>query len=103
MENGNVYVEIRKGMYGLPQTGKIANNQLVKHLKQYGYRPTKHTPGLWKHKTRDITFCLVVDNFGVKYTSKKDVKHLIDALQKLYTITVDHKGKIFCGITLKWD
>eukprot|EP00957_Ditylum_brightwellii_P178248 13576607-Ditylum_brightwellii.AAC.1 len=103
VENGNVYVDICKGMYGLPQAGKIANDQLVKHLKQYGYSPTKHTPGLWKHKTRDITICLVVDNFGIKYTNEKDGKHLIDVVQTLYTITVDCKGKIFCSITLKWD
>ena len=28
MHNGHVYVEIWQGMYGLPQAGKLANDQL---------------------------------------------------------------------------
>jgi hypothetical protein len=29
IHHNHVYVEIRKGMYGLPQAGRIANDQLV--------------------------------------------------------------------------
>ena len=29
VHNGFVYVEIRKGMYGLPQAGRLANDKLV--------------------------------------------------------------------------
>ena len=47
--NGKVYVEIRKGMYGLPQAGILANKLLQKNLAQFGYLPCKLTPGLWKH------------------------------------------------------
>ena len=32
VHNGHVHVEIWKGMYGLPQSGKIANDCLKKHL-----------------------------------------------------------------------
>ena len=32
VHNGYVYVEIRKGMYGLPQAGKLANDRLQKLL-----------------------------------------------------------------------
>eukprot|EP00957_Ditylum_brightwellii_P038085 2880364-Ditylum_brightwellii.AAC.1 len=90
-------------MYGLPQAGKIANDQLIKHLAKFGYSPEQHTPGLWKHKDRDITFCLVADNFGIKYTNENDLQHLIRALQQLYTITIDCDGNLFCDITLQWD
>jgi hypothetical protein len=30
--NGNAYDEISKGMYGLPQAGKLANDDLIIHL-----------------------------------------------------------------------
>jgi hypothetical protein len=30
--NGYAYVEICKGMYGLKQAGKLANDQLITHL-----------------------------------------------------------------------
>ena len=44
--NGWVYIEIRKGMPGLKQAGKIAHNRLKTHLEKYGYRPCRHTPAL---------------------------------------------------------
>jgi hypothetical protein len=34
--DNNVYVEIRRGMYGLPQASKIANNRLTAFLAPYG-------------------------------------------------------------------
>jgi hypothetical protein len=44
-----VYNEIRKGMYGLPQAGIIANQLLKKRLSKKGYYQCQHTPGLWRH------------------------------------------------------
>jgi hypothetical protein len=37
--NGWVYMEIRKGMYGLKQAGLLANQLLQKRLKPFGYYP----------------------------------------------------------------
>ena len=37
--NESIYIEIQKGMYGLPQAGKIAYDRLRKHLLQHGYSP----------------------------------------------------------------
>ena len=34
---GFVYMEIQKGMYGLPQAGKIANDNLKVHMAKFGY------------------------------------------------------------------
>ena len=67
LENdGKVYIEIQKGMYGLPQAGILANNLLIERLDAFGYYPVEFTPGLWRHKWRPIVFSLVVDDFGVK-------------------------------------
>jgi hypothetical protein len=41
-----VYIEIRKGMYGLEQAGILANRRLTKNLATYGYYPMSRTPGL---------------------------------------------------------
>jgi hypothetical protein len=103
VENGYVYVEIRKGMYGLPQAGKLANDRLTKFLEPHGYVPTAVTPGLWKHKTRDISFTLVVDDFAVKYTKKRDADHLLETLEKMYVCSTDWGATRYCGLTLKWD
>ena len=52
--NGIVYIEIRKGMPGLKQAGKIANDRLTIHLAKHGYHPVPRTPSLWKHETDSI-------------------------------------------------
>jgi hypothetical protein len=68
--DGWVYLEIRKGMYGLKQAGLLANQLLQQRLEPYGYYPARHTPGLWLHKTKPISFTLIVDDFAVKYVSQ---------------------------------
>lgn len=101
--DGWVYIRIEKGMYGLPQAGILANQLLQQRLAKHGYRPTKHTPGLWKHDYRPVTFCLVVDDFGVKYVGKEHADHLHRALLENYEISVDWDAKVYCGIHLKWN
>jgi hypothetical protein len=103
VQNDRVLVEIRKGMYGLPQAGIIANTRLKLHLATHGYHPCPHTPGLFRHETRPITFCLVVDDFGVKYVGREHADHLLTCLQELYTVTTDWSGTKYCGLTLAWD
>jgi hypothetical protein len=101
--HGFVYMEIRKGMPGLKQAGRIANDRLQKHLAHFGYAPVARTPSLWKHATRPVTFSLVVDDFGVKYVDKQHAEHLIHALTQLYQISIDWAGELYLGLTLKWD
>ncbi len=103
VHRGHVYVEIRWGMYGLPQAGKIANDQLQKFLLPHGYQPCPFTPGLWRHATCDIRFTLVVDDFAVRYTKWDDVTHLLDALRAHYQVTKDWDAARYCGLTLEWD
>jgi hypothetical protein len=103
IHNHHVLVEIRKGMYGLPQAGILANERLQKHLAASGYTPTPHTPGLYRHHTRPISFSLVVDDFGVKYVGREHAEHLIDTLRSLYTVTEDWTGTLYLGMTLHWD
>jgi hypothetical protein len=44
--DGWVYIEIRKGMYGLKHAGSLANQLLQNRLVPLGYYPARHTPGL---------------------------------------------------------
>ena len=101
--NGYVYLEVRKGIYGLPQAGLLAYKLLVDRLAKHGYEPCNITTGLWKHKTRPIMFILTVDDFGVKYTGKHNAIHLLQALWQHYEIAVDWSGTQYCGLNIKWD
>ena len=35
--NGNVYIKVQKGMYGLPQAGILAHRLLEQRLNEHGY------------------------------------------------------------------
>jgi hypothetical protein len=102
--DGYVYMEICKGMYGLPQAGVLANKLLKIHLAWHGYSEQPHTPGLWKHLSQPVWFNLCVDNFVIKYTGTENLQHLYDALRaETYEILEDWGGNLYCGITLKWN
>jgi hypothetical protein len=103
IHNGYVLVEIRRGMYGLPQSGQLAYEQLVRILAPFGYAPVRHTPGLWRHETRPILFSLCVDDFGVKTVGRKHAEHLLAALRTKYGVTTDWEGEKYLGLTIKWD
>ena len=100
--NGYIYLEIRKRMYGLKEASVLAFNQLIKKLAPFGYHPMKHTPGMWKHESRQTTFALCVDDFGVKHFSKANADHLLASLRSNYKVTVDWKGQLYCGMHLDW-
>ncbi len=48
--NGWIYFETRKGSYGLPQAGILANDLLCSHLFTEGFYEAASTLGLWCHK-----------------------------------------------------
>jgi len=85
-------------MYGLKEAAILAYEQLRKHLELYSYVPIKHTPGMWRHTTRPITFTLGVDDFGIKYFN-----HLFSALQDKYSITISWSGDSYLGLTINWN
>jgi hypothetical protein len=101
--DGWVCIEIRKGMCGLKQAGLLANQLLHTRLAPFGYYPARHTPGIWLHNTRPISFTLVVESFTVKYVGKQHAEHLRNALLRTYELTTDWTTTVYSGMTLKWD
>jgi Reverse transcriptase (RNA-dependent DNA polymerase) len=101
--HGNVYARVDKGMYGLPQAGKVASDFLLPRLQAAGYVSTGIVPGLYKHQSNSIIFALIVDDFLIQYTDKADMEHLEATMRRDYTITMDWDATKFCGITLEWN
>jgi hypothetical protein len=92
-KNRSIYIRAKRGMYGLPQAGLLANKLLKKRLNKHGYRQSKLVPGLWKHNTRPIQFTLDVNDFGIKYISKEHAQHLKNTLKEHYKLTCNWTGK----------
>jgi hypothetical protein len=109
--DGTVIAECRKCVYGLPQSGILANKYLEKRLNEYGYHQSQFTNGLWTHESRPIQFALCVDDFGIKYINDEDVEHLKAALmatnpetgKTMFEISEDRTGGRFCGLFMDWD
>jgi hypothetical protein len=101
--DGKVYIKIQKGMYGLLQADILAKELFRRRLSQDGYRPTKHTYGLWTHNTCPITLSLVVDDFGIKYVGQEHKKHLKASIEKHYKMSCDWTVSAYCGLQLVWD
>ena len=68
-----------------------------------GYPQSKHPPGLGTHGTQKIQFCLVVDDFGIKYVSRDNAEHLKQVLEQYYAITTDWGGTKYVGLTIDWQ
>jgi hypothetical protein len=97
-------MEIRKGMYGLPEAGILTNKLLKLLLARHGYYKQPHTPGLWKHVLQPIWFILCMDDFGIKYIGDKHLQHLFAAIwMEMYDIVEDWTGNLYCGISLVWN
>ena len=89
IKDGYIYMRIIRGIYGLPQSGRLANQLLKKRLEKHGYHEVSHTPGLFRHDWRPIWFTLVVDDVGIKYIGKKHADHLLNALKEHYNMETD--------------
>jgi hypothetical protein len=101
IHNDYIIMEVSKGIYGLPQAGKLAQDRLIKHLADHGYIQCINTPCLFVHQANGVAFTLVVDDFLIKYKDKTAVDHLLASLRELYTITTEFgMTQKYVGITL---
>jgi hypothetical protein len=92
--------EVVNTIPGFPQAGFHANQQLVSHLAQHGYYQTS-TPSLFRHYvSSEIAFCLVVDDFGVKYRCIDDFHRLVVALPYYTMLRPNLVATTFLGLTL---
>ena len=102
IDNRFILPEIKSNVLSI--TGRSTNlRKLAKNLDIRGYRPTLYSLYLFKHQTRKITFCLVVNNVSIKFIHQHNPPHLVNHFNKEYKATVSWEGKVFYGMHLDWD
>ena len=84
-----------------PSVGRVACAATT-HRSTLRYNQTP-TPCLFRHVTNGTVFTLVVDDFGIKYTSPEGANHLITTLKLLYDIKIDWAGTSYIGFTIAFD
>jgi hypothetical protein len=102
-DNGTIYFQVVKCMYGHPASGRLSNKKLVSILKDAGYHEDALVDCLFRHETRNITFALVVDDMGIKYARVEDVEHLAATIAPHWKVKLDYTGSQFLGMNLKWE
>ena len=90
-------------MYGLKQAAVLAYSHIKETPAPHDYESIEGITSLWKPKSRRISFRLCADHFGIKYFDKKDVLHLLDKIESIYSYTTDWSGKNYCRFKLIWN
>jgi hypothetical protein len=102
--DGFVHVKIWHALFGLKQSGALANPQLLKVLGKEGYYHSEHTSGLWQNKGHFIHFssgwfwCKV---YGQERCTALAISH--QKIKRTYPTAVDWKCNQFLGVHLDWD
>jgi hypothetical protein len=96
-------VRIVKGLYGLPQAGRLAHEKVSILLAKHDYHVCPNTPCLFAHATNGVKFTLVVDDFAIKYGDKATVEHLFAAIREEYRLEVDWSASKYIGMTIEYN
>ena len=96
----SILLRIDNGIYGLPQSGMLAQRRLKAHLADHGYLESPHSPCHFTHITDQIDFVLVVDDFGISTQGDGPAERLFAVLRKRYPLKVDMTGSKFIGFKI---
>lgn len=99
--NGKVLMKILGGIYGLAQAGLLAEIQMKEHLRKHDFVECPNTPCLYRHKTRRISFTLVVDDFGICWRLQDDANFLFSTLTDKYPMKIDWAGASYLGYKIE--
>jgi hypothetical protein len=101
--DGWIYFKICQSCYGLPQAGILANHLLCSRLEAEGFYEAASTPRLWRHKWRPIQFCLIADDFGIKYVGLEHFNYLLGILKKFHGVQYNMAGDKISCMDIEWN
>ena len=98
-----VYFKVVKCLYGHPAAGRLSFIKLKEVLEAADFYEPPFVECLFIHKTRNITFALIVDDMGIKYSKDEDLQFLVDVITPHWKLKVDTSGSRFLGMHLVWQ
>jgi hypothetical protein len=98
-----VYFKVLKCLYGHPAAGRLSFLKLKEILEKADFYEHPFVDCLFVHKTRNITFALIVDDMGIKYSEDEDLQFLVDVISPHWKLKVDITGSKFLGMHLVWQ
>ena len=98
-----IYFKVVKCLYGHPAAGRLSFIKLKEILVSSDFYEHPLVECLFIHKTRNITFALIVDDMGIKYSKDDDLQFLVDVITPHWKLKVDTTGSRFLGMHLVWQ
>jgi len=98
-----IYFKVVKCLYGHPAAGRLSFVKLKEILENSDFYEHPFVECLFVHKTRNITFALIVDDMGIKYSREEDLQFLVDVITPHWKLKVDITGSRFLGMHLVWQ
>ena len=90
-------------VYGLLHMGLLAPWLLGEILGKHVYCQLATTPVFLKHKRRQISFMLTVNDFRVKYICKEYSDNLEAAVEEEYEVSNNWEGTKYCVLAINWN
>jgi hypothetical protein len=97
------HCNVLRSMPGLAISGLLGHLRLLAQLCSHDFIIQTATPCLFCHRTRDITFALVVDDFAIKCSSLDDLKYFTACLSELHHAKVHPECASFLGFNIDYD
>jgi hypothetical protein len=94
---------LAKAMYGYPAAGLLSFNKLKSALEQADFYEHPLVDCLFLHKTRSITFALIVDDMAIKFDNEDDLQFLLSTISPHWKVKLDRSGTKFIGMDLLWN
>ena len=101
--DGFVHTEINEAWHGSKQSGRIAHDDLVKRSRMTGHKNVPLVEGHFCHKTHNVNFCLVINDFLMRHDAEEDSEHLCATARENHKFEVDEAAHQFVGVNLRWD
>ena len=91
-------LQCMKGLYGLPQAGRLWNKTMTDRFKKYGLKQSLSEPCVWVHPKKKLVISTHVDDILVASASQADTRHFFDFLAKKFDITNEGGISMYLGI-----
>ncbi|KAJ3535136.1 hypothetical protein NMY22_g6623 [Coprinellus aureogranulatus] len=96
---------LKKGIYGLKQSGRLWNQKLAAELERLGFTQIKSDPSIYVWETDGIRIILqvFVDNITIASASPEKIQWVKDALGKVFKLKDLGPTSFLLGIKINYD
>jgi hypothetical protein len=94
--------DIVRTVPGLGASGLLSQLRLLAQLYSFGFLQTA-IPCLFRHRTRDVTLSLVVDDFLIRCKDIGDLHHFTTCLSELFHVKACPECVSFLGFTIYYN